>query len=317
MIERMFVRTLRRSAVANRAEQAALLALVHTGVAPWHRVADAVESAGSATGILSGELSGLEPVDTVLVGELSQAVREEDTERWMSALDPVLAVGDIQLLTILDDDYPANLREIYNRPPFIFVRGELRNQDEHSVAVVGTRRASAEGRQQARLLARALAEAGVTVISGLAAGIDTEAHKGALEVGGRTVAVMGTGIDRIYPKENVELAERIAGTGALISQFTPGMGPRKENFPIRNVVTSGMAFGTVVVEASGKSGARMQARLALEHGKRLFLVESLVLQEDWAREYASRPGAVVIKHVSEVLELLDARPARVEQLHLA
>jgi DNA processing protein len=207
---------------------------------------------------------------------------------------------------VLDENYPSNLRRVYNRPPFLFVRGTLNPGDERSVAVVGTRKASPEGREQARQLATELARRGVTVVSGLAAGIDTEAHTATLAAGGRTLAVMGTGIDRVYPAENRALAERIPAQGAVVSQFWPGSPPRKENFPLRNVVSSGIAMGTVVVEANGVSGARMQARLALEHGKRLFLVEPLVLQEKWAQDYAKRPGATVVKSVDDVLRVLDA-----------
>jgi DNA processing protein len=205
---------------------------------------------------------------------------------------------------------------VYDRPPFLFVRGTLMPQDSRSVAVVGTRRASDRGRALARDIAGALAERGVTVISGLAAGIDTEAHTATLDAGGRTVAVMGTGIDRVYPKENAELAAQIAVHGALLSQFWPGAPPRGSNFPLRNVVTSGVAIGTVVIEASSTSGAKMQARLALEHGKRLFLVESLVLQEEWAQRYKSRRGATVVTGVDDVVAALDAEREPVTELQL-
>jgi DNA protecting protein DprA len=125
------------------------------------------------------------------------------------------------LVSVLDDEYPRNLRRIYNRPPFLFVRGALDNTDERSVAVVGTRRASPDGLSQAAHLAGELARRGVTVVSGLARGIDTAAHTAALDAGGRTLAVMGTGIDRVYPAENAELAQRIPEQGALVSQFWP------------------------------------------------------------------------------------------------
>jgi DNA processing protein len=212
----------------------------------------------------------------------------------------------------------VNLRKIYNRPPFLFVRGRLDLSDERSVAVVGTRQASPEGRQQARHLSEELVGRDVTVVAGLALGIDTAAHVAALDSGGRTVAVMGTGIDRVYPAENRSLAEAIPAHGALVSQFWPGTPPRRENFPLRNVVTSGIAMGTVVVEASSTSGAKMQARLALEHGKRLFLVEPLVLHEEWAQRYARRPGATVVTSVDDVVAILDAEVAaeRTAQLSL-
>src|SRR5690606_11165068 len=159
---------------------------------------------------------------------------------------------------------------IYNPPPFLFVRGSLSAADERSIAIVGTRRASAAGLEQARWLASSLAKEGVTVLSGLARGIDTAAHRAALDGGGRTVAGMGTGINRRYPAENSELADEIERQGALVSQFWPDAPPTRKSFPMRNVVMSGMALGTVVVEASSTSGAKMQARLALEHGKLVF-----------------------------------------------
>jgi DNA processing protein len=141
----------------------------------------------------------------------------------------------------------------------------------------------------------------------MAAGIDTVAHTAALAAGGRTIAVMGTGIDKVYPKESALLAARIPGKqGALVSQFWPGSPPSKYNFPLRNVVTSGISLGTVVVEASHTSGARLQARLAVEHGKRVFLVRSLVMQEEWARKFAERKGVKVVETVDEVLPTMEA-----------
>ncbi len=238
-------------------------------------------------------------------------------EHWANVIERTLAERpNTRLLTVLDDGYPQNLRRVYDRPPFLFVRGTLQDDDSRSVAIVGTRRASDAGRVLARDMAAALAERGVTVISGMAAGIDTEAHIAALDAGGRTIAVMGTGIDRVYPKENAALAERIAESGALLSQFWPGAPPRRSNFPLRNVVTSGVAVGTIVIEASATSGAKMQARLALEHGKRLFLIESLVLQEEWAQRYRSRRGAQVVHGVEDVVAALESDREPVTELQL-
>ncbi|MBV8159515.1 MAG: DNA-protecting protein DprA [Acidimicrobiia bacterium] len=213
--------------------------------------------------------------------------------------------GGTRLVTLLDREYPANLRRIYNRPPFLFVRGTLAPGDARSVAIVGTRRPSPAGLQAARRFASQLAEQGVTVVSGLAAGIDTEAHAASLGAGGRTIAVMGTGIDYVYPAENRGLASEIVDAGALVSQFWPGAPPRAQNFRLRNVVTSGMALGTLVVEAGERSGARIQARLALEHGKRLFLLDALVRREEWARRYARRPGAAVVRSIEDLLSALE------------
>lgn len=243
-----------------------------------------------------------ELIDSAAADEVPDAKVDEYVDLIRS-----LEAESVSLITVLDEEYPTNLRLIYNRPPFLFVRGELRACDDRALAVVGTRSASNEGREQAARLARDLVGHGVTVLSGLAIGIDASAHEAALEARGRTVAVMGTGIRRMYPAENKELAARLVEAGgALVSQFWPDAPPTRYTFPMRNVVMSGMGIGTVVVEASSTSGAKMQARLALDHGKRLFLVESLVLHERWAREYAERPGATVVGSVDDVLGALES-----------
>jgi DNA processing protein len=157
-----------------------------------------------------------------------------------------------------------------------------------------------------------LVERRVTVVSGMARGIDTAAHRGALDAGGRTIAVIGTGITRCYPSENRALAEEIASSGALVSQFWPTRQPGKDTFPRRNVVTSGISQGTVVIEATSTSGAKMQARLALEHGKKVFLLRSLVTSQPWATDYVSRRGAIEVSAVEEVSAQL-AEPERVRQ----
>ena len=213
----------------------------------------------------------------------------------------------IQLTTVLDDDYPVNLRTIYNLPPFLFYRGTLRPDDALSVAVVGTRQATADGLSRAERMARLLVGAGVTVLSGLARGIDTVAHQACLDAGGRTIAVLGSGIRRVYPPENQDLAERITEHGAVVSQFWPDAHPTSYTFPRRNVVTSGMSQGTVVIEASATSGAKMQARLAIEHGKQVFLLHSLVTEREWARRYLERPRVHEVSDVADIVRLL--RPA--------
>lgn len=202
-----------------------------------------------------------------------------------------------------------NLREVYNRPPFLFTRGRLWSADDRSVAVVGTRSASDEGKRLARTLAAELATAAVTVVSGLALGIDTAAHLGALEAGGRTIAALGHGIDRpVYPAANRQLASRIvaSGQGALVSHFIPDAPPTRQTFPMRNVVTSALSLGTVVIEAGPTSGAKQQAERCLEHGKQLFLVDHLVMSQEWAKQAAARPGAVVVRSVDDILARVDA-----------
>jgi DNA processing protein len=226
----------------------------------------------------------------------------------------VAAAGSVgaRLVTVLDREYPANLRLVPNLPPFLFVRGELRDEDVRSVAVVGTREASEAGLRRAKRMSQMLAERSVTVISGLARGIDAAAHRAALDAGGRTVAVFGTGITKTYPSENRGLAEEITEQGALVSQFWPTRSPGKDTFPRRNVVTSGLSQGTVVIEASRTSGAKMQARLALEHGKKVFLVKSLVMDQQWAKDYVAKRGAIEVGDVDEVIRHL-AAPERVRQ----
>jgi DNA processing protein len=210
----------------------------------------------------------------------------------------------MRFVTVLDAEYPINLRTIHNRPPFLFVRGELTPDDERAVAVVGTRKPSAAGLESARDVAAGLVAAGLTVVSGLAQGIDGRAHETALELGGRTVAVVGTGLRRTYPAAHAGLAERIAENAAVLSQFWPDAPPTKTSFPMRNVVMSGFALATVVIEASARSGAKMQARLALEHGRRVFLHRSL-LEHAWARDYADRPGATVVDSAEDIVEQVE------------
>lgn len=297
-------------------EQVALLALTQAVRGPWYDVSSVVEQAGSAVAVTRGTGTLLETRDKDLARDMAARVTAPMLEHWRKVLVEALGDGQTRLVTVLDDEYPANLRRVYNRPPFLFIRGELLEADARSVAVVGTRRASEHGLDQARRLATSLAERGVTVISGMAAGIDTAAHTAALSAGGRTVAVMGTGIDEVYPTSNRELAQRISTRGALVSQFWPGSPPRRQNFPLRNVVTSGIAVGTVVIEASATSGAKMQARLALEHGKALFLVNDLVMHEEWAQRYALRRGACVVRSVDDVLGVLDAQREDFVELQL-
>jgi DNA processing protein len=298
-------------------DHAVILAVVDVARRDWHRVAALLEEVGSVDRLLRGEWTGLETYDVAEVKSLMARVTEESIARFEVVLEQVAARG-IRFTTVLDEGYPLNLRYIHNRPPFLFIRGELEAGDSRAVAVVGTRTPSAEGRETARRLSAELAGRGVTVLSGLARGIDTAAHEGALAAGGRTIAVMGTGISApVYPAENAPLAERIVTHGALVSQFRPDAPPSRWSFPMRNVVMSGMAVGTVVVEASSTGGARMQARIALEHGKRLLLVDSLVSQQPWARRYASHPATRIVRSIDDILDVLVSVTAPVQQLSLA
>jgi len=286
-------------------EHAAVLALVRASPGEWYQTADVISEAGSAVRLLGGEPVIMPAERRQYASELVSRIGPADVSQAQTLIDRVTSQG-VRLITVLDEDYPENLKLIFNRPPFIWVRGELEPRNLRAIAVVGTRQATEEGRAAAARLARGLAQARVIVLSGLARGIDTAAQAATIEAGGRTVAVMGTGIlAPVYPAENGELAERIVGTGgAIVSQFWPQAPPRKANFPRRNVVMSGMSAGTVVVEAAATSGAKMQARLALEHGKHLFLPQPLVASQDWARRYAARPGVTVVGDLADILDEL-------------
>ena len=176
--------------------------------------------------------------------------------------------------------------------------------DERAIAVVGTRQASDTGRATAIDVATRLAKSGITVVSGLADGIDTVAHRAALDAGGRTIAVFGTGIDRVFPNSNRELARDVARSSACVSQWWPGQGGTRWTFPLRNIVTSGLSLGTLVVEASGTSGAKLQAEDARRHGRRLLLLEHLVTSQPWAEALVKEPGVHVVTNVREIIELV-------------
>jgi DNA processing protein len=178
----------------------------------------------------------------------------------------------VQVLTLRGTGYPPLLREVHHPPPVLYVRGELTQADEWSVAFVGTRRATVYGREATRRLAGDLAGAGITIVSGLARGIDAQAHQAALDAGGRTIGVLGCGIDRIYPAENVKLARAIADRGALITEYPMGTPPDAANFPPRNRIISGLSLGVVIVEAGETSGAMITAGFALEQGRDVFAV---------------------------------------------
>jgi DNA processing protein len=209
-----------------------------------------------------------------------------------------------RLLSILDDDYPARLRGIHQAPPLLFTRGTL-VPDDMAVSVVGSRQASSRGLGIAAGLARELAARGVTVLGGLALGIDTVAHRAALEAGGRTVCVIGTGIGRAYPAQNRDLQEEIAARGLVLSQFWPDAPPQRHNFLMRNATMSGYGRATVVVEAGEQSGSRAQARIAVEHGRPVILTSLVVERNDWARALVGRPGVHVAGRLQAVLNVVD------------
>ena len=228
------------------------------------------------------------------------------------AVDPdgelaALEKAGVRAVTWHHDDYPPRLKEVYDRPPLIFVRGDIVPEDERSVAVVGTRSPSPYGREVAYQLTHDLAMTGVTVVSGLARGIDGIAHRAALEAGKRTTAVLGSGIDVNYPREHAKLAAEIAENGALVSEHPLGTRPHAENFPRRNRILSGMTLGTVVVEAGETSGAQITASHALEQNREVFAVPGSVFapKSRGTNKLIKESGAKLVSDYLDILEELN------------
>jgi DNA processing protein len=211
-----------------------------------------------------------------------------------------------RLLRWTDTDYPVNLRHIADPPPYLFVRGKTLPDETHCVAVVGARAASDAGARMARRLGFELAAKGCTVVSGLARGIDGEAHQGALDAGGRTIAVMGCGIDVVYPAEHRRLADSIlANWGAMLSELPIGTPPIAENFPTRNRILSGLCLGVVIVEAAERSGSLITARMALEQDRQVFAVPGSPLSgRSRGSNRLLKEGATLVECVEDVLEEL-------------
>jgi len=215
-----------------------------------------------------------------------------------------LATSGARLVTFTSTDYPKSLFEIPDPPPFLYVRGELRCH-ETAVAIVGSRRATAYGLQTTARLAESLAAQGVTVISGMARGVDTAAHKGALAANGRTIGVLGCGIDQVYPPENRKLFQEMAERGGLVSEFPLGTLPLAENFPRRNRIISGLSRGVLVVEAAEKSGSLITAQYALEQGRDVFAVPgNISFATSRGSNRLIKQGAKLVDCVEDILEEL-------------
>ena len=219
---------------------------------------------------------------------------------WQRIVD-----AGVSVLVLDDPAYPTALREIPDPPPVLYVRGALSPADDWAIAVVGTRRATVYGRQATERIVNGVARAGVTIVSGMARGIDTYAHRAALAAGGRTLAVLGSGLDRLYPSENRALADQIAQNGALISEFPLGTPPDAMNFPRRNRIVSGLARATLVVEADLKSGATNTVNHAAAQGRDVFAVPGSILSQFSALpNQLIREGARVVTDASDILEEL-------------
>lgn len=222
----------------------------------------------------------------------------------------------VKVITCHDPDYPPRLKEIYDYPPLLYIRGSLLPEDEWCLAVVGTRRATVYGRQVTEEIVADLAQSKITIASGLAKGIDSVAHHSALAAGGRSLAIFACGLDTVYPSENAELARRIMQQGALISEYPLGTRPRAENFPRRNRIMSGLSLGVLVVEAGETSGAMITAHLALEQNREVFAIPGSILSPvSRGANHLIQEGAKLVRDYRDILEELNLT-AVVHQIEL-
>lgn len=270
------------------AETIALIALLRTGRRAWRFYTRAVEETGSARFLLEEEH-----------GLLADSAMEDAAREFRGWSE-----RRIEIVSVLDPRYPRNLLQMSDRPPLLFVAGSLSDADERAVAVIGTRQPTARGRQIAKSVSHRLADAGIPVVSGLAAGIDTAAHQAALERGGRTIAVIGSGLDHAYPRENTGLQRQLARDGAVISQFWPESRPSRRTFPLRNALMAGLTTASVIVEANAMSGTRILARAAVSLRRVVVLLDTL-LEQPWAQELAGQPGVQVAESAAEATALIE------------
>ena len=279
------------------------------GPARLDRLIERCGSVAAAWRADAGELMAA-GLDAKTAAALLKAQRTLDLD---AELERVERAG-MQLITREDAGYPAALAQISAPPPLLYVQGQISGVDDWSVAVVGTRSPTTYGREVTRRLVSELAAAGVTVVSGLAIGVDTIAHAAALETGGRTIAVLGSGLDQVYPERNRALAEQIAACGALVSEFPLGTRPTPQLFPVRNRIISGLSLGTLVVEAGEKSGALITVRFALEQGRDVFAVPGPIFSPKSAGpNQLIRDGAGLATRGQDILEALNLSAAAIQQ----
>jgi DNA processing protein len=264
-----------------------------------------VEKLGSASAIFNAAESELRSAGGIGPEAAASLMRQRDNMDVSGELHQAEETGT-HIITPLDDEYPKALRTIHDPPLALYVRGRILPTDRCAIAVVGTRRATHYGMDVTRKLAYQLGKAGVCVLSGLALGVDTAAHEGALRSGGRTIAVIGGGFDRIYPPENIGLAERVAQQGAVISEFPFSRKPDKTTFPMRNRIVSGMSSGVLVVEAGLRSGAVITANQALAQSRAVFAVPGRIDSFMSAGTNALiKDGAYLVTKVQDILDHLE------------
>ena len=261
-----------------------------------------VEAFGSPEGVfkaLPRDLARIEGIGPKVITSLRRFDWKSAAEKELRSLEKIGA----RLLTWEDEEYPPNLRQIYDPPPVLYVLGRISPPDQRAVAIVGSRYPTTYGKMAAERISFGLGKLGVTVVSGLARGVDSSAHQGVLASGGRTIGVLGCGIDIIYPPENRDLFDRVAGQGAVISEFPLKTPPDSDHFPIRNRIISGISLGVVVVEATLRSGSLITARFALEQGREVYALPGNV---DSARSEGTnrliKQGAKLVIRAEDIVE---------------
>jgi DNA processing protein len=243
--------------------------------------------------------------ELTLSARVTRASQENDT--WASPAPPNLFDSPTghQLVSLGDAKYPRALQSIEASPPHLYLLGRTNQPgDDQAIAIVGSRTATDQGLVTARRIAGALAERGHTIVSGLAAGIDTAAHRGTLDADGRTIAVIGTGIDCVYPASNRKLRDQIAATGAVVSQFAAGHAASKTTFPARNVLIAGLSKASLLVELNERSGTRIEANITIEQGKPVLLWAPLLAQAEWAQRFARLGLVSFVDNIDDIANVL-------------
>ncbi len=271
------------------------------GRVTFHKLIDYFGSPGEALSATEDELRLVDGLHPKVIEQLKTFSVEAELEKELKLIEKF----EVSVVTIDEPRYPPRLREIHDPPLILYLRGELKDEDRYSIAIVGTRRATHYGRRMAEGLAGDLAQAGLTVVSGMARGADSAAHRGAIAAGGRTIAVLGCGVDIVYPSENQALMGKIIDVGAAVSEFPMSTPPGKQTFPIRNRIISGMSLGVIVVEAGLRSGAQITVSRALDQGREVFAVPGpAAARYSQGTHRLIREGAKLVERVEDVLEEL-------------
>jgi DNA processing protein len=279
----------------------ALTLVPGVGARTFHRL---IHRFGSPARVFTAPRRHLEQIPG-LKGDIIEAIRSPSLEKAAGKEMARLRELGIRIIRWGRKEYPNFLANIADPPPLLYIKGAFVQEDERAVAVVGSRNASAYGLNVCKRLCRDLAWQGWTVVSGMARGIDSAAHSGALAGNGRTLAVMGTGLDVVYPRENRKLSESIAASGAILTEFPLGTPPEPGNFPLRNRLISGLSLGVVVVEATAKSGSLITARMALEQDRQVFAVPGPIGQQGVEGPHRLiKEGAKLVERAEDVIEEL-------------